>query len=397
MSKKKHLLYLSFALPPELRALHPEINPAGNALESQMLEAFKPHCEIRSTGLLPVPVPRNAPKSPSGPGVLHDLILLEKPPEIWTRTVALHCLKKNYLKWRAEGWRPDAVMVYNLSPVYNAFITWLAKQPDRPKLVLLLLDSANLGKKLPPLKQFRYRFKPFHRQDEAMLKYFDGCIGLSTVVEKYFTPRGIPFLWMPGACNPARSPKPEAAPADGPLRFCYFGALGPHAGALEMTNTFLGAPGECELHIAGYGKQSKTFEEIARTSPRLKYHGLIPPDECLRLGQSCDVLVNPRVPGYGNENNMASKLFDYALCRRSIITSRISGTDKVLGPEAFYFEPEQHAEGLRNVMQQVSSLPRKELLRRGAAIGNRIATEYNWPRQAERMALWLREKIISDA
>jgi glycosyltransferase involved in cell wall biosynthesis len=391
MNPQFRLLYLSFALPPGLRALHPEINPAGNAFETQMVAELRRQVDLRSVGLLPFPLPPLPADAEPSSGVAHDLYLEEHAPELWHRMISLRRLKQKYLQWLAEGWQPDAVMIYNLSPVYNAFIRWLRRQSNRPRLVLLLLDSAQLGKKMPFAKKLRYKFKPFTVPDETMLREFDRCIGLSPAVERYFQECGIPFLWMPGACTPARAPVEIEQPLAGPLRFCYFGALAGHAGVTEMARIFAALPGEGELHICGYGKQAEELREMARQFPRLKFHGLLPsPEDCLRLGQSCDVLINPRPSTHGNENNVASKLFDYALCRRAIIASRISGTDEVLGPEAFYFDPQDYENSLRQSLAQAMNTSRAELRRRGEAIGRRIRTEYTWARQAERMAEFLR-------
>src|SRR5579859_8046257 len=140
------LLYLGFAFPPGVAAHYPNLNPAGHALETQMVQELRHYFEIRSVGLLPIEPPQFDAADP-GSGIAHDLILVEKPPEICHRLRALARLKDQYRLWRAAGWEPDLVLIYNLSPVYNQFVSWLRRQPRAPKIVLLLLDSANLGQK----------------------------------------------------------------------------------------------------------------------------------------------------------------------------------------------------------------------------------------------------------
>jgi glycosyltransferase involved in cell wall biosynthesis len=391
METKPRLLHLSFAFPPGLRAVHPGINPAGNAFETQMATELREHFDMRSIGLLPFPIKELPAGADPNSGIAHELMLVEQSPEFWHRAIALREMKRACKTWVAQNWRPHAVMTYNLTPVYNQFIRWLRRQPNRPKLVLLLLDSSQLGEQWSAWKRFRYRMKPFVSLDDEMLDEFDACIGLSIETKKYAAAHGLPFLWMPGACTPSRAPKPLAATDGGPVRFCYFGALAPHAGVMEMTKVFLQTSGDSELHICGYGKQSSEFEEMAKRSPRLKFHGLLPrPDDCLELGQTCDVLINPRPSGHGNENNVASKLFDYALCGRAILASRIAGIDQVLGPDAFYFEPNDYEKTLRAALELCAKTPREELRRRGAAVSERVMGEYNWARQAARMAEFIR-------
>lgn len=390
--EKPRLFYLSFAFPPGLSALHPDINPAGHGLETQMVAALREHFEIRSAGLLPFQIHELPANADPASGVAHDLLLVDGPPELWHRSISLRQLKRAYLEWCDAGWRPAAVLVYNLMPVYNQFVRWLRRQPDRPKLVLLLLDSSQLGKKISTSKRLRYRLKPFAVLDEEMLGEFDACIGLSVGVEKYAKAHQLPFLWMPGACTPAHAPSPSTntEAMTGSIRFCYFGALAPHAGIVELAEIFLQTRNDSEFHICGYGKQSATLSEMAKNSNRLKFHGLLRPDDCLRIGQSCDVLVSPRPPGHGNENNVPSKLFQYALCERAIVASRMSGIDQVLGPEAFYFEPDNYDATLRSALELAAIMPRAELHRRGLEISRRVKKEFNWARQAGRMAEFMR-------
>jgi glycosyltransferase involved in cell wall biosynthesis len=389
------LLYVGYAFPPGWQALHPDVNPAGHGFETQMIAALRGHFEIRSAGLLPVPTPAPAPDPGASPGVTHDLLLFEGPPELLSRHRAFTALKRRYLQWRSAGWMPEAVLFYNLGPVYNAFARWLRRQTPRPRLVLLLLDSSQLGKPLPALKRLRYRFKPYTVPDADMLPCFDSCIGLSTDVETYFQPRGVPFLWMPGACNP--TPLPDAAdmlpPANTPIRFGYFGALAAHAGVADLAEVIRQSSTPATLRICGYGKFSAQLAEIGKTDPRIQFEGfLAKPEDCLGFGRGCDALVNPRPPSHGNQNNFPSKLFNYARCGRAILSSRISGVDRVLGPEAFYYDTARHPASLREAMESIVRLDRAELRRRGAAIRERVRTEFNWPKQAERMATFIRQK-----
>jgi hypothetical protein len=226
--RRLRLLYLGFAFPPGVAALNPGLNPAGHALETQMIGQLRENFDVRSTGVLPIEPPKVEEPDP-GSGVNHDLILLEKPPELFHRFRSLASLKAQYRRWRATGWEPDAVVVYNLSPIYNQFLLWLGRHPSRPKLILLLLDSPNLGVPVQRWKRFRRRFKPMYTADSDMIWRFDACIGLSKTTERYFLPRKIPFLWMPGACSPARAWSCDKAgfpERNGVMRLGYFGALG---------------------------------------------------------------------------------------------------------------------------------------------------------------------------
>jgi glycosyltransferase involved in cell wall biosynthesis len=373
-----------------MAALHPGINPAGHALETQLVAHLRNHFVVRTTGVLPLPA-LSIPNADPASGVSHDLILLEKSPAWLHRFRSVQRLKGQYLLWRALGWEPEAVLVYNLSPIYNQFIRWLRRQPRCPKLVLLLLDSPRLGQRLSWLKHLRYRCKPFHVPDDAMLPHFDACVGLSPTVERYFRPGPVQFLWMPGGCTPERKPAGESRDRSGPLRLGYFGALGPHSGVSLLAQVLIEADLPATLEICGYGKMSEHFAGLAQQHPQLKFHGLRSPEACLRFGQGCDVLVNPRPLSHGNENNFPSKIFEYALTGRPILTTRLSGVDDVLGPEAFYFDPGRFGSGLEESLGEIVRVSRHELDERGAAIQHRVLSEFSWERQSSRLALFIQQ------
>ena len=398
------LLYLGFAFPPGVQTLYPGFNPAGHALETRMIGELRAYFDIRSSGLLPF-CPPSVPHAAPDSGIDHELLLLDRPPELFHRMRSLARLKAQYRAWCASGWKPDLVLVYNLSPIYNQFLLWLARQARHPKLLLLLLDSAQLGRPIPNLKRLRHCLKPMTTPDAAMLSHFDGCIGLSQSVEKYFRALKTPFLWMPGGCTASRALTerefPTAVEPSIPIRFGYCGAFGAHAGVKLLIETFLAADIPGTLEICGYGKSGPEFASLARQEPRLKFRGLLSPQESLRFSRMCDVLVNPRPATHGNENNFASKLFDYALSGRAILTSRLSGVEEVLGPQAYYFDPADFSGDLRRSLLALAGTPRAELNRHGTAVQYRMLTEFGWPKQAAGIAqflfeVWSRQAVAAE-
>src|SRR5205823_8047906 len=119
--------------------------------------------------------------------------------------------------------------------------------------------------------------------------------------------------------------------------FGYFGALAAHSGVIPLVESFLASGLESSLHICGHGRLGDTLVHLAERDARLKFHGLLPSTEdCLRLAQSWDVLVNPRPAMQGNENNFPSKIFEYALCVRAILTTCMAGLLTVICPQSFY-------------------------------------------------------------
>jgi glycosyltransferase involved in cell wall biosynthesis len=230
-----------------------------------------------------------------------------------------------------------------------------------------------------------------------MLGYFDGCIGLSESAERFFKPRDIPFLWMPGGCTPERAPADNGAAGPGaeePIRFAYFGALAPHSGIVALVEGFAKSSMKASLHVCGFGGQASVIEAAAARDPRIVFHGFIKPD-CLNAAREWDVLVNPRPATHGNENNFPSKIFEYSLCGRAILTTKMAGVEVVLGDEAFYADAGQSDTEVIRQMEVLSKLPRSELRRRGAALRARVLGRYSWAAQAAAMAGFM-EKLPAE-
>ncbi len=386
----KRLLYLGFAFPPGISAMFPELQPAGHVIETSMIESLRPHFEVRSVGVADVRIEGlKLPPNPS-PGLPNALNLLDKPPEVFYRYQSLLRLKRAYLAWEKAGWRPVAIMACNLSPVYNGFIRWLARRArPRPPLILYLADSVILGSKVRWFKAFRYRLKPLVYPEADMLPYFQACVAAGLTTQAMFAPRGVPWLWQPSGCDPARALPPNQGPSEGPIQFGYFGALSEHTGLPVLLRLFAARKRAGTLHICGYGKAKAEIEAACRAHSGLRFYGPRTPDECLSFALNCDVLVNPRPLWPGNDNNFSSKVFEYALSGRAILTSKVSGVDRVLGEAAFYFDEGDFERSLNQRLDELAATPRPELRRRGAAVQEHLLGHYSWEQQGEKLARFL--------
>jgi glycosyltransferase involved in cell wall biosynthesis len=390
---RPRLLYLGFAFPPGVSGLFPEMQPAGHLIETSLIDSIRPWFEVRSVGLNGVDVERlNRPLTAS-PGLPHALHLLEAKPELLHRLRALGRLRRAYAQWRREGWRADVIVVCNLSPVYNGFIRWLRRQLDPPLLVLYLADSTQLGLHLPALKRLRYRFKPLTWFDEEMVDCYDACVAVSRDTEPLFRAHGLPWLWLPNGCDPARTVSDSARRNEGPVAFGYFGALAEYTGVPGLLRVFTAKARNATLHLCGYGKARSQLVAEFGGRPGVHFYEPRTPDECLHWAQQCDVLVNPRPIHPGNQNNFSSKVFEYGASGRAILSSRLSGVDAVLGPEAFYFEASHFEPSLSRTLDEIAEVPREELNGRGAAIQQRLLREFAWPKQGERLARFLKSLL----
>jgi glycosyltransferase involved in cell wall biosynthesis len=314
---------------------------------------------------------------------------------VWHDWTAWRQLRQFYRSSTASSARPDILLVRNLSPVFNRFVRWLRRQVPRPMIVLVLADSSTLGLRVPLARRLRYKFKPMQTMDDVAIRWYDACIGFGASTQRYFEPRGVPWLWMPSAPNFKYTPPTVQPERSGPIRFGYFGSLAEHAAVLPTVQTFLESGVSGPLHMCGFGRLSGALRDLAAAHSNFHFDGLLQlQSDCLDWAQRVDVLINPRLAIWGLDNSFPSKIFEYGMTGRAILTTRTGGVDKILGEHGFYLETENFEESLRRTLVEVASLSRQELDRRGAAIRNRLIRDYNWDIQAKRMVRFM-EALVS--
>ncbi len=387
--RRLRILSLTNAFPPGVIGRFPSVNPAGHATETRMTEALAKRTDLRSVSLLGGEVYGALEPRDESFGLEHELIVWDRSPELWHRWKSWRELRSYYLDSVAASGAPDVVLVRNLTPVFNRFVRWLRGQSPRPRIVLIFADSASLGKRMPAFRRFRYSLKPMYVSDDEAIGWYDGCISFGLGTEAFFRPLGIPWMWMPSAFNFSYSPPAEKA-ASGPIEYGYFGALAEHAGVVPMIQEFLNAAVPGRLHVCGFGKQAAQLQEIAAQHPRFQFDGLLPrQSDCLDWAQKVDVLINPRLNIWGLENSFPSKIFEFAMTGKSILTTRTGGVDRVLRDRAFYLDADDFSGSFRSQLRVISMTDRETLRQRGRSIREHILGEYTWDQQAARMVTFL--------
>jgi len=393
-NRRLRVLYLSNAFPPGVTGRFPSLNPSGHATETRFGEALGKLTELKSVGLLPGEVWGNLEPADGSIGLNHELLLWERKPELWHRWRSWRQLRQYYLEEVSRTGPIDVVLVRNLTPVFNCFVRWLRQQRPCPRIVLIFADSSTLGRKMKFSRRLRYAFKPMQIPEERAIGAFDGCISFGIGTREYFESRGIPWLWMPSAFNFYYEPGAAAAQT-GPIRFGYFGALAEHASILPTVEVFLKSQLPGTLHICGFGKLSERLRALAAENPSFRFDGLLQNQaDCLAWAQRVDVLINPRLPVWGLENSFPSKIFEFGMTGRAILSTRTGGVDEVLREEGFYIESGDFENSLRTKMRELSGMERGELLRRGAVIRERLLKEFTWDVQARRMTEFM-EKLVA--
>jgi glycosyltransferase involved in cell wall biosynthesis len=385
------LLYLSNAFPPGVSGRFLDLCTAAHPQETCMAQALARQAEICTVGLLHKNVWGRLEPRDDSLGLEHKLLLWERNPALWHNWRSWRQLRSFYLEEVRRNGMPQVLLVRNLTTVFNYFVRWLSRQPRRPVIVLILADSG-LGQPVPVSRRLRYLFKPMQFLEEKAVLWYDACMGFGFDSQRHFEPRGKPWLWLPSAYNFYYEP-PATPVAPGPIRFGYFGGLTREIGVDSMVKAFLdsGVPGS--LRLCGMGGLTDTLKKLAGEHANLQFDGMLRPSDCLPWAQQVDVLVNPRLPLWGRDNSFPSKIFEFAMTGKAILSTRACGVDKVLKEAGIYADANNLESSLRQKFREVSAMDRDDLQRRGAIIRQSILSEYNWDAQARRIIEFL-EAIV---
>lgn len=385
------VLSLTYAFPPGVSSRFPSLNQAGHPNETRLAEALSRLAEVSTVGMLAREIFGKLEPRDDSIGLEHELLLWDRRPELWHRWHSWRQLRRFYLEKTARQGMPDVLLVKNLGPVYNCFVRWLRRQHPRPLIVLILADAGTLGQKIPFAKRLRFAIKPMITLDEGKsMLWFDACISYGIGTRCYFEPRGVPWMWMPSAFNYRYDPPPANFAQTGPIQFGYFGQLDERTSVLPMVQGFLDAHVPGTLHVCGYGKLSNVLKELADRHSSFHFDGLLAkPSDCLAWAQKVDVLINPRLPIQGLDNSFPSKIFEFGMTGKAVLSTRTCGVDQVLGDEGIYLETKDFDNSLRQKLRAVAAMDRAELQRRGEAIRGRILRKFNWDEQARRIIEFL--------
>jgi glycosyltransferase involved in cell wall biosynthesis len=381
--------YLGFWLPPSLVARYPQTNGAGQLWESRFLQNFGSEDKLRIASI----VDRKLALSNAEINSSEHLLLQGRFGKDLQAYPSFRELRKNYIGWRNQGWKPDCCIVYNSHPIGNAFTRFLAKHDPDVKRVLLFLDSRYFGKNLGLLKRLRMKLKPLHWPDEVMLPYFHGVASASLSSECFSRDRKIPWHWFPGGAQSDGLLDDIQDPAtDGPIKIGYFGSHSDYAGLRELIEAFMANSRlPLELSIAGAGAQTERLKQQAASDPRIAWVGFFKERKDLgRWASSCHVLVNPRPAGYGNENNFPSKVFDYVQLGRPVLSSVTPTLKHAFGDHVLWYDAEKrHA--LSEALAGIAQKSIAELGKEGADLRSSRAVSFSWEQRVRSLKQWIRQ------
>ena len=384
-----NVFYLGFWLPPGLVARHPQTNGAGQLWEGRFLENLGDDTNSRFASIVDRKLELSGVK---GADPKHLLLQGRFGKDL--QAYPSFCeLRKKYVHWRRQGWKPDYFVVYNSHPIGNAFTHFLSKHDPDVKRILLFLDSRHFGKHLSLRKRLRFKLKPLHWRDEVMLPCFHGVTSASFSSERFCRDHNIPWHWFPGGVEEdGLLDSVQTPPSNGVTRIGYFGSHSDYAGLKDLLDAFANNPHlKLELSIAGEGSKTGDLKRYAADNPRIEWVGFFKERKDLGLWASgCHVLVNPRPAEYGNDNNFPSKIFDYIQLGRLVLSSVTPTLQHAFGESLMWYDADK-PNALSEVLERVSQIKISLLIQDGINLRDRYTKRFSWKEQIGSLKEWMRQ------
>lgn len=358
-------------VPTEFEMDVPIMSNAGNRFLTNYLAEFSRDNETEVMSYLGVPVDETVQKRlQEDHSTAYQITYFFKTGNVYRVAKCFH----KEMKKRLED--NDYVICYN--PIYAwLFAADIAKKLGK-KSVLLLADYS-------PVKSYSGLIgKVYSRMQLRAIRRFDYVVGLSEHTEKYLTDKQH-FICMEGGIDKNTyeyfsNPDKETAEA---VQIMYSGTLEPVTGIRLLIKAFERLEQRnIRLVISGKGSLVSEIEEIAAKNDRIQFLGCIPYEEYLEKLKEADILVNPRDMRFPeNENNFPSKIMEYLVTGKYIISTQFAGWENFRECVAFCGSTETDMEfAIRDCMDD-ESYKDETIFERNRS----FAQKYLWSEQVKKI------------
>ena len=248
--------------------------------------------------------------------------------------------KKNIREWFEEHDGKNAVFIYSLNVKFVRICKYIKKISPETPIIISVMDLPEHIMKSKDSNIFVKIWKNYLiKKVYEGLKYVDGCM---VVAEKQIDriPKNASDCVLVESIANSVNRKYTPIKYDGKKRIVYAGTLAKQYNILNLLSAFkkISDP-NVMLIICGDGD---TKDEIIRESQedsRIKYLGVLPRNEVIKIMESAWVLVNPRENKQDFTNySFPSKTIDYLLAGRPIICQKLEAIPQEYDNHLIYFK-----------------------------------------------------------
>lgn len=283
----------------------------------------------------------------------------------------------------------DLIICYNMYPQFGKVALRLEKKLNIPLVAILAdlpVENPHIYKGLN-----RFLFIPLKHVTMSNIGQVKHGIILNQNVQKYMHSDSDCIVVSGGVDNDRIEPFTYKNVKNRTI--VYAGALSEYSGVTNLIKAVLNLDIDnvC-LEIYGDGVLKEDVISISKQSKRIRYMGVRPISEMRKIMEEAWVLVNPRsVDDSVSAVTFPSKIFEYLMCKRPVITTEFSGFPECIKDVTVgcgQGSPKEMVEAINRVLL----FEEEELSQFIAKAYDFVVNDMSWERQTDRIFNYL-EKI----
>ena len=172
------------------------------------------------------------------------------------------------------------------------------------------------------------------------------------------------------------------------IKICYVGILQDDRLLIEIGNIINKYP-NVELHIGGFGKYEKFFENLSQKNKNVFFYGQMKYDEVLNLESKCNILFatyNPEIPNH--KYSAPNKVYEAMALGKPIIVCENTGVDQLVRKEHIGYVINYNEKDFFDCIEKISADEYENISKVSKDL---YCEKYRWNIMKEKM-----EKIITD-
>lgn len=299
----------------------------------------------------------------------------------------------------------DVVIGYsNYAAGMNRLVRYCreSRLPHVRDVVEWLGPESFIGGRLNPL--FWDSQRGFYR----VLPQADGIIAISSTLQRWFQSKGLPTVRIPAVIDPADAPQsaPAAhASADRPFSLMYLGKMVQRDGPMLMMHAVraaVSAGHDVVFNVVGGTEripEARRAQAYASADPllrsRVKFWGRVSDEDVRRHLMESDALVFTRLSGRPGDAAFPTRLPEYLLTGKPVITSAVSDIGEYLadGVDALVIAPDDSTALAEAIGKLVTRPDRGRSI--GAAGQAKCAQCFHYATRAREIAEFLQTRILT--
>lgn len=220
--------------------------------------------------------------------------------------------------------RFDFIICYNMYPQFGGAVLKLEKNMNIPLVSILADLPVEDGSSYSGIN--RMLFKILKAKTMRNIKMVHHAIVLNENVQKYMNNNN-DYIVIPGGISLSDNDFFVSYKEIKRKVVVYAGALSSYSGIDNLIKAVARLENKgIELEIYGEGELKKDIIEISKQSKNVRYMGVRSGKEIKEIMKNAWVLINPRkVDDDVSSVTFPSKLFEYIMCKRPVITTIFNG------------------------------------------------------------------------